>query len=176
MKDCKGLDKLWVVLSNLAIELANKNILVPEEVFERLRITKALISYYLLDEHVGLEKLRDVERELNYIQSKLFPLCDEELLRKYLDLMEKALRSELNIEFPLDKSEFNPEVKKVGEVECIRIKVNSYIDIDRLKDLSEWYGVIFNHSSEDNYKITIEGSLDRVKKAVKDFSIIWKLG
>ncbi|WP_457611928.1 DUF2096 family protein, partial [Methanocaldococcus sp.] len=61
------------------------------------------------------------------------------------------------------------------DFESVRITIKNKIDIDRLKDLSEWYGVIFNYSSEEN-KITVEGSINRVKKALKDFSIIWKLG
>ncbi|WP_456472800.1 DUF2096 family protein [Methanocaldococcus sp.] len=175
MKDAKGLDKCWVVLSNLATELVKNNIPISEDVFNRLRLTKAMISYYLLDEHAGLDKLMEIEKEINYIQSKLFPLCDEKLMNKYLNLMEKAIRNELNVEFPIEKTNFNSEVKKIGDFESVRITIKNKIDIDRLKDLSEWYGVIFNYSSEEN-KITVEGSINRVKKALKDFSIIWKLG
>ena len=37
MKDAKGLDKQWVVLSELASKLVEKNISVPEEAFEKAK-------------------------------------------------------------------------------------------------------------------------------------------
>jgi len=174
MKDAKGLDKQWVVLSELASKLVEKNISVPEEAFEKLRIANALISYYLLDPHASNKALSDAEKELMRAQSLLFSVCDAELMNEYLDKMAKALRNELDVKFPLNKSIYNREVKKRGDSESIRIKIKNEIQIERLSDLGEWYGVIFEYSEEEKNKILIEGDINKVKKALKDFSVIWK--
>ncbi len=174
VKDAKGLDKQWVILSELINELFKRDVYVPEDVLNRLRIAYTKLSYYLLDEHATLETLRDVEIDLNYIQSKLFPLCEESLFNEFLDKLSKALTGELNVEFPLDRKFFNKEVRKRGKVESVRVKLMKYIDDDRLIDLGEWHGVIFEYSSEDDLKVIIEGEKKRVIKALKEFSIMWK--
>ncbi len=174
MKNARGIDKQWVVLTELSSVLVRKGIKVPEEVFFRLRIANNIISYYLLDEHASYESLKDAEKELSKIQVILFGLCDSELSKEYLNKMAKAVRNELDVEFPLRKNTFNPEVKKRKNVESIRIRLNNDIQIEVLGDLSEWYGVIFEKSNEEDDKILIEGEKGRVKNALKDFSIIWK--
>jgi hypothetical protein len=78
------------------------------------------------------------------------------------------------VEFPLKRSSFNPEVKRRKNVESIRVKLNTNIQIEILGDLSEWYGVIFERSKEENDKILIEGDKEKVKNALKDFSVVWK--
>ncbi len=174
IKDARGIDKQWVVLTELASKLVSDERNVPEEVFFRLRISNNIISYYLLDEHATFESLREAEKEISKVQMILFGLCDEETAKEYLDKMAKAIRGELEVEFPLKRSYFNPEVKKRKNIESIRIKLNTDIQIEVLGDLSEWYGVIFEKSKEDDSKILIEGDKNRVKNALKDFSIIWK--
>ncbi|XRO75652.1 DUF2096 domain-containing protein [Methanocaldococcus sp. 28A] len=173
MKDARNLDKQWVVLSELSAELVNKGIKVPEIVFEKLRLANALLSYYILDPHASINILSNAERELNFIQSQLFSLCDAELTEKYLNKMIKAVRGELNVKFPLSKSNYNKEVKKRGNVESIRVKLQKEMQIERLSDLGEWHGVIFEYSDERD-KVIIEGNIERVKKALKDFAIMWK--
>jgi hypothetical protein len=175
MKDARNLDKQWVVLSELSAELVNRGVKVPEIVFEKLRLANALLSYYILDPHASINILSNVERELNFVQSQLFSLCDAELTEKYLNKMIKAVRGELDVKFPLSKSNYNREIKKRGNVESIRIKLQREIQIERLGDLGEWYGVIFEYSDERD-KVIIEGCIDRVKKALKDFTVIWKEG
>ena len=173
MKDAKNLDKQWVVLSELSSELVNRGIKVSEIVFEKLRLANALLSYYILDPHASIDVLANVEKELNYIQSQLFSLCDTELTEKYLNKMIKAVRGELNVKFPLSRSSYNKEVKKRGKVESIRVKLQKEIQIERLSDLGEWHGVIFEYSDEKD-KVIIEGNIDRVKRALKDFAVMWK--
>ncbi|MEO2118054.1 MAG: DUF2096 family protein [Methanocaldococcus sp.] len=173
MKDARNLDKQWVVLSELSSELVNKGIKVPEIVFEKLRLANALLSYYILDPHASMNVLANVERELNFIQSQLFSLCDTELTERYLNKMIKAVRGELNVKFPLSRSSYHKEVKKRGKVEAIRVKLQKEIQIERLSDLGEWHGVIFEYSDEKD-KVIIEGNIDRVKKALKDFAVMWK--
>jgi len=173
MKDAKNLDKQWVVLSELSSELVNRGIKVSEIVFEKLRLANALLSYYILDPHASIDVLANVEKELNYIQSQLFSLCDTELTEKYLNKMIKAVRGELNVKFPLSRSSYNKEVKKRGKVESIRVKLQKEIQIERLSDLGEWHGVIFEYSDERD-KVIIEGNIDRVKRALKDFAVMWK--
>ncbi|ACV24927.1 DUF2096 domain-containing protein [Methanocaldococcus fervens] len=173
MKDARNLDKQWVVLSELSAELVGRGVKVPETVFEKLRLANALLSYYILDPHASVNVLSDVERELNFVQSQLFSLCDVELTEKYLNKMMKAVRGELDVKFPLSKSKYNKEVKKRGRVESVRIKLKKEIQIERLGDLGEWHGVIFEYSDEKD-KVVIEGSMERVKKALKDFAILWK--
>ncbi|XRP96313.1 DUF2096 domain-containing protein [Methanocaldococcus sp. 16A] len=175
MRDARNLDKQWVVLSELSAELVNRGIKVPEIVFEKLRLANALLSYYLLDPHASINILSNAERELNFIQSQLFSLCDAELTEKYLNKMIKAVRGELNVKFPLSKSNYNKEVKKRGKVESIRVKLQKEIQIERLSDLGEWHGVIFEYSDERD-KVIIEGNIERVKKALKDFAIMWREG
>ncbi|CAB3287690.1 conserved protein of unknown function [Methanocaldococcus lauensis] len=173
MKDVRNLDKQWVILSELSAELVKRGIKVPEIVFEKLRLTYALISYYILDPHVSITMLPNIERELNFIQSQLFSLCNSELLEEYLNKMTKVIRGELNVKFPLNRSIYTKEVRKKGKVESIRVRLQREIQIERLSDLGEWYGVIFEYSDEDN-KIVIEGNIERVKRALKDFAILWK--
>ncbi|XRO77588.1 DUF2096 domain-containing protein [Methanocaldococcus sp. 10A] len=173
MRDARNLDKQWVVLSELSAELVNRGIKVPEIVFEKLRLANALLSYYLLDPHASISILSNAERELNFIQSQLFSLCDADLTEKYLNKMIKAVRGELDVKFPLSKSNYNKEVKKRGKVESIRVKLQKEMQIERLSDLGEWHGVIFEYSDERD-KVIIEGNIERVKKALKDFSIMWK--
>ena len=173
MKDARNLDKQWVVLSELSAELVNRGVKVPEIVFEKLRLANALLSYYILDPHASINILSNVERELNFVQSQLFSLCDAELSQKYIDKMVKAVRGVLDVKFPLNKANYNREVKRKGDVETIRVKLQREIAIERLGDLGEWYGVIFEYSDERD-KVVIEGSMERVKRALKDFAIIWK--
>ena len=173
MKDARNLDKQWVVLSELSAELVNRGVKVPEIVFEKLRLANALLSYYILDPHASINILANVERELNYVQSQLFSLCDSELTEKYLNKMIKAIRGEIDAKFPISKSNYNREVKKRGKVEAIRVKLQREIQIERLSDLGEWHGVIFEYSDERD-KVIIEGDIGRVKKALKDFAIMWK--
>ena len=99
----------------------------------------------------------------------------EELSQKYIDKMVKAVRGELDVKFPLNKANYNREVKRRGKVEAIRVKLQREIAIERLGDLGEWYGVIFEYSDEKD-KVVIEGSIERVKRALKDFAIIWREG
>ncbi|AIJ05886.1 hypothetical protein JH146_1043 [Methanocaldococcus bathoardescens] len=173
MRDARNLDKQWVVLSELSAELVNRGIKVPEIVFEKLRLANTLLSYYILDPHTSINILSNVERELNYVQSQLFSLCDTELTEKYLNKMIKAVRGELDVKFPLSKSNYNKEVRKRGKVESIRVKLQKEMQIERLSDLGEWHGVIFEYSDERD-KVIIEGNIDRVKKALKDFAIMCK--
>ena len=173
MRDARNLDKQWVVLSELSAELVNRGIKVPEIVFEKLRLANALLSYYILDPHASINILSNAERELNFIQSQLFSLCDAELTEKYLNKMIKAVRGEIDVKFPLSKSYYNKEVRKRGKVESIRVKLQKEMQIERLSDLGEWHGVIFEYSDERD-KVIIEGSIDRVKKALKDFAVMWK--
>jgi len=175
MKDARNLDKQWVVLAELSAELVNRGVRIPEIVFEKLRLANALLSYYILDPHASINILANVERELNYVQSQLFSLCDAELSQKYIDKMVKAVRGELDVKFPLNKANYNREVKRRGKVEAIRVKLQREIAIERLGDLGEWYGVIFEYSDERD-KVIIEGSIERVKRALKDFAIIWREG
>ncbi|WP_423792359.1 DUF2096 family protein [Methanocaldococcus indicus] len=172
MKDTRGLDKVWVVLSELAAELVKKDIKVPEIVFEKLRLSKAILTYYILDEHTTVKTLAKAEKELNYAQSYLFSLCDEELMNKYLKKLEKAITGELDVEFPLPKTKFDTDVKRRGNVESIRIKLLKYIEEERAIDLGEWHGVIFEY--KDDEKVVIEGDIERVKRALKDFGILLK--
>jgi hypothetical protein len=174
MKDARGIDKQWVVLAELASILASKGRMVPEEAFFRLRLANNIITYYLLDEHSSFEALRDAEKELSKVQMILFGLCDNELAKEYLDKMAKAVRNELDAEFPLKKTTFNTEVKKRKDIESIRIKLNKELQTEILGDLSEWYGVIFEFSKELDNTVIIEGNKNKVKNALKDFSIIWK--
>ncbi|AEH06917.1 DUF2096 domain-containing protein [Methanothermococcus okinawensis] len=174
MKDARGIDKQWVVLAELASVLASQGEMVPEEAFFRLRLANNIITYYLLDEHSSFEVLTDAEKELSKVQMILFGLCDDELAKEYLDKMAKAVRNELNVEFPLKKSSFSPEVKKRKNIESIRIKLNKELQTEILGDLSEWYGVIFEFSNELDDTVVIEGNKDKIKNALKDFSIIWK--
>jgi len=173
MKDVRNLDKQWVVLSELSAELVNRGAKVPEIVFDKLRLANSLLSYYILDPHASIKTLADVERELNFVQSQLFSLCDAELTEIYLNKMMKAVRGELDVRFPISKSNYNKEVKKRGRVEAIRVKLQKEMQIERLGDLGEWYGVIFEYSDKKN-KVIIEGDIKRVKRALKDFAVIWK--
>ena len=174
MKGARGIDKQWVVLTELASKLVSEGRNVPEEAFFRLRIANNITSYYLLDEHATFESLREAEKEISKVQMILFGLCDGELAKEYLDKMAKAIRGELDVEFPLKRSSFNPEVKRRKNVESIRVKLNTNIQIEILGDLSEWYGVIFERSKEENDKILNEGDKEKVKNALKDFSVVWK--
>ncbi|ENN96326.1 hypothetical protein J422_03164 [Methanocaldococcus villosus KIN24-T80] len=173
MKDARNLEKIWVVLSEMSAELVNKNIPVPEDVFDKLRLANSMISYYLLDPHVDAKLLIEIEKVLNNIQSKLFTLCDEELMNIYLNKLNKAIRGELEVSFPISKSNYNKEVLRKGNVERVRIKLQKDIAIERLGELGEWYGVIFEYSEEKD-KILIEGEINRIKTLLKDFSVIWK--
>jgi hypothetical protein len=175
MKDARNLDKQWVVLAELSAELVNRGVKIPETVFEKLRLANATLSYYILDPHAPINILANVERELNYVQSQLFSLCDAELSQKYIDKMVKAVRGELDVKFPLNKANYNREVKRKGDVETIRVKLQREIAIERLGDLGEWHGVIFEYSDERD-RVIIEGNIERVKRALKDFAIIWREG
>ncbi|WP_292459677.1 DUF2096 domain-containing protein [Methanothermococcus sp.] len=174
MKNAGGIDKQWVVLAELASILVRKGKMVPEEAFFRLRLANNIITFYLLDDHSSFEVLRDAEKEISKVQMILFGLCDDELAKEYLDKMAKAIRNELDVVFPLKKTTFDTEVKKRKNIESIRIKLNKELQTEILGDLSEWYGVIFEFSKELDNTIIIEGNKDKVKNALKDFSIIWK--
>ncbi len=173
MKDAKGIDKQWVVLSELASKLIKEGKPVSNETISKIRIAKNIIHYYLIDEHATAESLRDAEKELSFIQMSLFGLCDINLAKEYLDKMAKAVRNELDVKFPMDVSIYNPEIRRRKNSETIRVKLNKEIQTEILGELSEWYGVIFINSVEDNNKIVIEGKKELITKALKDFSIIW---
>ncbi len=175
MKDAKNIDKQWVLLNDLAFKLVNNNVSVPESVFHKLRISNSIISYYILDEHATYETLKKAEKELNDIQSILFTLCDNETFQEYLNNMSKSIRGELNVEFPLNKTNYNQDVKKKGNFESLRISFKGdSIQIEMLGELSEWYGVIFNWSEEEKDKVVISGSKEKVVSALRDFSVFWK--
>ncbi|MBW9221162.1 DUF2096 family protein [Methanothermococcus sp. SCGC AD-155-M21] len=174
MKNAHGIEKQWVVLEELATKLIHNGKVIPEEVFFRLRIANSIISYYLIDEHASIDMLMKANNELSKIQSVLFSLCDNKLAEEYLDKLSKAMRNDLDVEFPINRNKFNVEVKKRKNVEAIRVKLNNDLQSEILSDLSEWYGVIFEYSGELDNTIVIEGSKDRVKNALKNFSIIWK--
>lgn len=174
IKNAHGIEKQWVVLEELATKLIREGKVIPEEVFFRLRIANSIISYYLTNEQVSIDLLIKANDELLKIQSILLSLCDNKLAEEYLDKLSKAMRNDLDVEFPLNRNKFNVEVKKRKNYESIRVRLNNDLQSEILSDLSEWYGVIFEFSSELDNTIVIEGSKDRVKNALKNFSIIWK--
>jgi len=173
MKDAKGIDKQWVVLNELASKLSQERAL-PEEVYSRLRISNNILTYYLLDEHASFEVLRDAEKEISRLQAILFGVCDSKVAIEYLDKMGKALRNDLDVEFPLKRSEFNAEVKRKKDSETIRVNVPIDVHIEILGEFSEYNGVIFELSQEEDGKILIEGTREKVISALKDFSNLWK--
>jgi hypothetical protein len=173
MKDAKGIDKQWVVLSELASKLIKEGKPVSNDAISKIRIAKNIIHFYLMDEHAGFESLRDAEKELSQVQMMLFGLCDMDTAKEYLDKMGKACKNELDVEFPMDKSVFNAEIKRKKDVETIRIKLNRELHSEILGELSEWYGVIFENSKEESDKIIIEGKKELITRALKDFLAIW---
>nr|WP_198002528.1 DUF2096 family protein [Methanococcus vannielii] len=173
MKDAKGIDKQWVVLNELASKLSIGRPL-PEEVYSKLRISNNILTYYLLDEHANFEVLRDAEKEISRLQAILFGICDSKMAKEYIDKMGKALRGELNVEFPLKTSSFNVEVKRKKDSETIRVNMPINIHVEILGEFSEYTGVIFEWSQEEDGKVLIEGPKDRVVNALKDFSSLWK--
>ena len=174
IRNAHGIEKQWVVLEELTTKLIRRGKVIPEEVFFRLRIANSIISYYLINEKVSTDMLMKANNELSKIQSILFNLCDNKLAEEYLNKLSRAMKNDLDVEFPLNRNKFNVEVKKRKDVESIRIKLNGDLQSEVLSDLSEWYGVIFEYSNELDNTIIIEGSRDRVKNALKNFSIIWK--
>jgi len=173
-KSAYGVDKQWVVLNELALLLAHQGKKVPEEVFSRLRIAKSIISYYLLDEDASFNTLLKANNELSKVQSILFTLCDGDLVKEYMEKLTQAMIDKLDVEFPLDRNLFNPEVKKRKNIQSIRIKLDGELQPEILSNFSEWYGVIFEYSKEFENCIVIEGEEKRVKNALKNFSTVWK--
>lgn len=173
-RSAHGVDKQWVVLNELAFLLLQQGKEVPEEAFSRLRIAKSIISYYLLDEHAPFDILLKANNELSKVQSLLFPLCEEDVAREYMEKLRRAVTDDLDVEFPLDRNPFNLEVKKRGNIQSIRVRLDGELQPEILSSLSEWYGVIFEYSRELDNCIVIEGEEGRVKGALRDFSIIWR--
>ncbi|MBP2143097.1 hypothetical protein J2127_000238 [Methanococcus voltae] len=173
MKDAKGIDKKWVVLNNLTLELSRKRP-IPKEYFDRLRIANNIITYYILDEHADFSVLMDAEKEISVLQGALFGMCDEKMAKDFLDKLGKASRGELDVEFPLKQTPYNPEVKKRKATEVIRVKMPFELHPEILGELSEDNGLIFSQSEEEDLKILIEGEKSKIMTALKDLAVIWK--
>jgi len=173
-RNAHGIDKQWVVLNELAFLLVRQGKSVPEEVFSRLRIAKGIISYYLLDEHASFNALIEANNELSKVQSILFTLCEEDVAKEYMEKLTQAMMDKLDVKFPLDRNLFNVEVKRRKNIQSIRVRLDGELQPEILSNFSEWYGVIFEYSKEFEDCIVIEGEENRVKDALRNFSIVWR--
>ena len=170
----KRLEQLWLVLSDLFVDLNRKKISV--DVASELRSCKTLIRFIQMNTvHPSKERttidssLQKLQQILGKVQSNLIsaPLTvNEGYVRDWTSKIDKAERGELVYTMVHTTSEFVPGLPRDVEEGWVRLTLQKPIAEERVQDVAEQFGVIIEF--EDELHIIIGGRKASVKKAVKD--------
>lgn len=174
MKDLP-VEQTWLILVDLLTDLRKKEMQIPDEVTENLRLARSTINFYKADptNPEMMKELKRINDFLNSIQDTLIDVAEEidtEYRDEWLQKLMRASRGEKVVE----KQDISPRfvVGAPAGFSMVRVTFKEPLSEERLNDIAETYGVIIEFEEDD--VVAIYGDKDNVKKSLKEIASFFK--
>jgi len=168
-------EQTWLILVDLLTDLRKKEMQIPGEVTENIRLARSTINFYKFDP-TNPEMMKEIKRIndfLNSIQGTLLDIAEEmgiEYRDEWLQKLMKASRGEKVVE----KQETSPRfvVGAPAGFSMVRVTFKEPLSEERLNDIAETHGVIIEFEEDD--VVAIYGDKDDVKKSLKEIASFFR--
>jgi len=173
------LEQMWWILATFSEDLNRKG--VDVKFAPQLRNCKTLLNFIhehtcpTCDKEMVDEKFLDLQDNLERIKDELISASlnfDKSYAKDWISKIDRAERGELEYKMTYAVSRFVPGLPKDPERGWTRITLPKPISEERIRYISEQFGVITEF--EDDFHVIIRGEKASVLKAVQGFAGIFK--
>jgi len=172
------LEQMWWILATFSEDLNRKG--VDAKIAHQLRDCKTLLNFIhehtcpTCDKDMVDDKFLDLQENLESIKDELISAAlnfDKSYAKDWISKIDRAERGELEYKMTYAVSRFVPGLPKDPERGWTRITLPKPIPKERIRYISEQFGV--KTEFEDDFHVIIRGEKASVKKAVQGFAGIF---
>jgi len=173
------LEQLWCILSLFYEDLTGRGIDV--RIASELRNCKTLLSFIhqhvcpTCDKKMVDDKLLDLQNSLGRIKGVLVSAglgVGKSYVEDWMSKIDQAERGELEYRMTYAVSRFVPGLSREPEKGWIRLTLPKPVSEEKIRDLSEQFGVVTE--LEDEFHVVIKGEKASVKRAAQRLARIFK--
>ncbi|MDI9615247.1 DUF2096 domain-containing protein [Methanothermobacter sp.] len=168
-------EQTWFVLVELLTDLRKKDVDVPVEITEDIRLVRTSINFYKSDTE-NPEMIRELKRindMLNSIQEKLLELAESvapDYPDEWIEKLKRASRGEEVHKPPETKSRFI--VGAPPGFAAARVHLKEPIAEDRVQDIAETHSLIIEFEEDD--LLAVYGDSEDIKKGLKEIGSFFR--